>query len=111
MHYTKKVSEPWFSLMKLGIKKCEGRLNKGDFSRMKKGDTITFLNEKRSFDCVITSIKEYKTFENYLQKEGLEKCLPSIDTIEEGVEVYHKYYSKEYEKKFGILAIRIRIKN
>ena len=50
MHYTKKVSEPWFSLMKLGLKKCEGRLNKGDFSRMKKGDTITFLNEKRSFN-------------------------------------------------------------
>ena len=28
--YTKHVSEPWFSLIKLGIKKCEGRLNKGD---------------------------------------------------------------------------------
>ena len=111
MHYTKKVSEPWFSLMKLGLKKCEGRLNKGDFSKMKKGDTITFSNEKRFFNCVITSIHHYKTFETYLQKEGLEKCLPSIDTIEEGVGVYHKYYSKEDENKFGILAIRIRIKN
>jgi ASC-1-like (ASCH) protein len=40
--YTKHLSEPWFSLIKIGSKKCEGRLNKGDFSKMKKGDYILF---------------------------------------------------------------------
>ncbi len=29
--YYKNVSEPWFSLIKLGIKKCEGTLNKFNF--------------------------------------------------------------------------------
>jgi hypothetical protein len=32
--YEKNLSEPWFSLIKLRIKKVEGRLNKGDFANM-----------------------------------------------------------------------------
>ena len=43
MKYTKHLSEPWFTLIKLGIKTCEGRLNKGDFSKMKINDTIEFF--------------------------------------------------------------------
>ena len=26
--YTKHISEPWFTLIKLGLKKCEGRIKK-----------------------------------------------------------------------------------
>jgi ASC-1-like (ASCH) protein len=40
--YTKHLSEPWFSLIKLGIKKCEGRLKDGDFAKFKKDDCIKF---------------------------------------------------------------------
>lgn len=47
--YTKNVSEPWFSLIKIGCKKYEGRLNKGDFSEMKKGDYILFTNNEFNF--------------------------------------------------------------
>jgi ASC-1-like (ASCH) protein len=47
--YTKNLSEPWFSLIKIGLKTCEGRLNKGDFSLMKKGDYIIF--ENNDFEC------------------------------------------------------------
>ena len=43
--YTKHLSEPWFSLIKLRKKRVEGRLNKGDFSLMKKGDLITRVCE------------------------------------------------------------------
>ena len=48
--YTKNVSEPWFSLIKIGAKKCEGRLNKGDFQKMEKGDMIKFTNTELGFD-------------------------------------------------------------
>ena len=110
--YTKHLSEPWFSLIKIGAKKCEGRLHKGDFSLMKKGDIIIFENNDldfaRSFHCEITSICSYTSFKNYLESETLEKCLPGIDTIEEGVNVYYKYY-KEDEKKYPINAFRLRV--
>ena len=42
MEYKKHLSEPWFSLIKLNLKTVEGRLNKGDFSKMNIGDTIIF---------------------------------------------------------------------
>ncbi len=109
--YTKHLSEPWFSLIQLGIKKCEGRLNKGDFSMMKKGDYIKFQNNDFGFDrefrVKITSIHNYNSFEEYLQKETLSKCLPTIDTIDNGVAIYRKYYKKEDEEKYKIIAIRI----
>ena len=80
--YTKHLSEPWFSLIKLGLKKAEGRLNKGDFQNMKKNDIIVFQNNDfgslRSFQVKITSTKKYISFKEYLKKETLEKCLNRI---------------------------------
>jgi ASC-1-like (ASCH) protein len=111
--YTKHLSEPWFSLIKIGAKRCEGRLNKGDFSEMKKGDFIVFQNNdfgfERLFRCKITSIHNYESFENYLESESLEKCLPGIDTIEQGVSIYYKYYKKEDEIQYKIRAIRLKV--
>lgn len=111
--YTKHLSEPWFSLIKLQLKTVEGRLNKGDFSQMKKGDYIIFTNndfgKDRLIKIKITSIKKYLSFEQYIKKEKLSKCLPSIDTIEEGVEIYHKYYSVKDEEEYGIIAIRFKL--
>ena len=111
--YTKHLSEPWFSLIKLGIKKCEGRLKKGDFAEIKKGDYIKFENNElgfeRKYQIKITSVHKYNTFSEYLEKEKLEKCLPGIDTIEQGVSIYYKYYKKEDEDTYKIIAIRIKV--
>jgi ASC-1-like (ASCH) protein len=110
--YTKNVSEPWFSLIKLGLKRCEGRLNKGDFSKMKKGDYIIFENNDFNFPrkckCIITSINDYNTFKTYLENETLDKCLPGIDTITNGVKIYHNYFTKDDESKYKIKAIKIK---
>ena len=111
--YTKNISEPWFSLIKLGIKKCEGRLKKGDFDEMKKGDYIIFENNDfgflRSFQVKVTSIHIYNSFKHYLENETLKKCLPGIDTINEGINIYYKYYTKEDENKYKIVAIRLKV--
>jgi ASC-1-like (ASCH) protein len=80
---------------------------------MQKDDYILFYNTdfdfKRSFRCKITSVHNYISFENYLQSETLEKCLPGIDTIEEGISIYYKYYNKEDEIKYKIKAIRLKV--
>ena len=46
---TKNISEPWFSLIKIGLKTVEGRLNKGDFASLTKGDCIKFVNNELGF--------------------------------------------------------------
>ena len=107
------IKNPGFEDIKNGFKKIEGRLNKGDFSQMKKGDCIVFINNdfefQRSFTCKITSIHNYDTFKTYLENETLEKCLPGIDTITQGISIYYKYYKKEDEKKYKIKAFRLKL--
>ena len=108
--YDVNVSEPWFSLIKLGLKTIEGRLDRPPFSDMKKGDTITFHNKDLGFDrshsVKISSRKKYATIEEFLKTETIEKTLPGIDNMEDGEKVYRKFYSPEREREFGILAIR-----
>ncbi len=102
------VSEPWFSYLKNKKKRIEGRLNKGVFSTLEKGENIKFVNGNDSFKAKIKKIVKYNTFEEYLSQEGLKRTLPKVLTIEEGCNIYYKYYTKEQEKEFKILAIYIK---
>jgi ASC-1-like (ASCH) protein len=72
-------------LIQLGLKTCEGRLNKGDFAKLKKNDYIIYENNDfgfmRKYKTKITSIHNYDSFKNYLEKESLKKCLSCINNI------------------------------
>jgi len=110
--YVMTVSEPWFTLIKLGIKSVEGRLNKGVFENLKIGNTIEWKNNnlgERSVLTKVTSKNVYSSFEKYLEKETLEKCLPSFNSINDGVDVYYKYFTKQDEEKYGVVAIHLEI--
>jgi ASC-1-like (ASCH) protein len=104
--YEKNLSEPWFSLIKLQIKKIEGRLNKGDFANMNIGDFILFTNNDLGFErkhkIEIKNISYYDNFKIYLETETLEKCLPGIDNIEDGLNIYYNYYKKSDELEYKI---------
>ena len=106
--YEKNLSEPWFSLIKLKIKKVEGRLNKGDFANMNIGDFILFTNNElgfeRKFKIEIKGTSYYENFQTYLETETLERCLPGIEDIENGLNVYYKYYKKSDELEYKIKA-------
>ena len=106
------VSEPWFSLISLGLKTVEGRKNKGRFKEMKVNDLIEWRNNDFNPRTVITRIVkkvEYQTFEEYLTKEGLKNCLPGITDMEDGLSVYFKYFTKQQERDFGVMAIHLEL--
>ncbi len=111
--YVKDVQEPWFTLIALGLKTVEGRLNKGSFKDMKVGDTVLWTNQQQNFKreilTRISRITKYMGFEDYLQTETLPKCLPGILNIEQGLQVYYKYFLKEDESQYGVLAIEVEI--
>jgi len=65
----------------------------------------------RSVLTKITGKAEYKTFEEYLMMEGLDKCLLGIPNIEHGLSVYFKYFTKEDEAEFGVVAIKLELVN
>jgi len=110
--YSEHLSEPWFTLISLGLKTVEGRKNKGKFKEMKVGDIVEWVNNDFKERRILTRIigkAEYKTFEEYLETEGLDKCLPGMPSIEHGLSVYFKYFTKEQEAEFGVVAIRIEL--
>ena len=111
-NYIEHLSEPWFTLISLGLKKVEGRKNKGKFKEMKVGEVIEWVNndfKERSVKTRISKKIEYNTFKEYLKKEGLQKCLPGIPSLSHGLSVYFKYFTKEDEKKFGVIALQLEL--
>ena len=108
MEYVESLSEPWFTLVKIGIKTVEGRLNKGRFANMNIGDIFVFTNNEfifeRKFKIRIKNISYHKDFQTYLETETLEKCLPGIDTVDDGLHIYYTYYTQIDESKYTIKA-------
>lgn len=108
------LSEPWFTLISLGLKNIEGRLNKKKFKEMKVGDTIEWVNDDFMPRSVITQVvgkNVYPTFQEYLESEGLENCLPGFTDIEDGTKVYYKYFTPEDESTYGVVAIKLELLN
>lgn len=111
--YKKHISEPWFSLIAVGCKTVEGRLHHDDWEKMRQGDIIEWYNLDytpildRELKTIILSKKVYPSFESYLTNEGMQKTLPSIKNINDGLKIYYNYYKPEDEKKFGVVAIQL----
>lgn len=115
--YKKHISEPWFSLIAVGSKTVEGRLYQDDWTQMKEGDYIDWYNLDltpfidREIRTIIVSKSIYPCFQSYLYNEGLEKTLPSISSIDDGLKIYHIYYTPQDEKKYGVIALKLKIVN
>lgn len=107
------VQEKWFDTIKNKEKIIECQLDKDEFNigdeivinKLKNKMIIDFLHAK------IIRITKYKSFKDYLSQEGLRRTLPGIKTIDDGINIYHKFYKKEDEEKYGLLAIRFVIIN
>lgn len=111
--YTFTVKQPWFDYIQKGIKKAEGRLNKGIFAKLKVGDIIFWLNvmnnKKLKCKVVVTYIKKYDTFKDLLLGEGIEKVLPNTKNMDQGVGIYRQYYSEQDERAHGVVAIGMQV--
>jgi ASC-1-like (ASCH) protein len=97
------VSEPWLTYLVSGEKQIEGRINKGKFSLIKKGDLLELQN---GTILKVICIRRYFSFKNMLIYEGLDKVLPGTSTIDDGISIYRQYYSIEDEKK-SVLAFHV----
>ncbi len=110
--YVEHLSEPWFTLISMGLKTFEGRKNKGRFKEMQIGDIIKWYNDDFEHREILTKIVdkyEYDTFEKYLIDLTLEKCLPGVKSLDTGLSVYYKYFTKEDEQEYGVVAIKVEL--
>lgn len=102
-----KIDEKWFNLIKSGKKTIECRLDRGIYKSLKIGDQIRLVHDFKYHVVVITDIRRYKSFQDYLSIETLEKTLPGVETFQEGFDIYHKYYSTKDIEDFGVLALQL----
>lgn len=106
------LSEPWFTLISMGLKTVEGRKNKGKYKEMKVGDVIEWVNDDFKPRSIMTRVigkNVYSTFKEYLETEGLENCLPGMPDITYGLSVYYKYFTPEDEATYGVVAIKLEL--
>ncbi|KAJ6419060.1 hypothetical protein OIU84_029215 [Salix udensis] len=96
------VQEPYFSLLKDGRKTIEGRCATGDYTRIEPGDLILV---NKILVLKVEDVHRYASFSKMLQAESLEKVLPGVKTVEEGVKIYRKFYTEEKELSNGVLAV------
>ena len=112
MIHEMKLREEYFDKIKQGQKIYEIRLNDEKRRLISIGDVILFnklpnLTEK--LQVLVEDLLHFKSFKEMahslpLQEVGFENL--SKDEVEK---IYHKFYSLEDEKKYGVLAIKIKL--
>ncbi|PIA45110.1 hypothetical protein AQUCO_01700566v1 [Aquilegia coerulea] len=98
------VQEPYFSQLRGGVKTVEGRCAVGDYNRIKTGALLLF---NKCLLLEVQDVERYASFADMLEAKSLERVLPGAKTIEEGAQIYRKFYTVEKEKLNGVLAISV----
>lgn len=98
------VKQPHFDNIKRGEKTAEGRLNVRKFKHMAVGHLITFMHDNDMVTKEIKQVVHYPDFRTMLESE-VKFLLPGT-SVEDGLDIYHKYYKPEDAKKYGVLSLR-----
>jgi ASC-1-like (ASCH) protein len=105
------LNDPWFDFVKTGEKCYEGRCNWKQASQYKVNDILVIKHHTnphvKEFSVFIKNIYKFDTFETALKTMGLPKILPNVLTVENGVDIYLKYYKLETQINNGILMIEL----
>ena len=104
-----KLNESPFEKIKNGTKDIEFRLFDEKRQQIKVGDQIEFsklpdLQEKLLVDVI--ELYREDTFE-----ELFKKLYKDEEEIKRNTESMYKYYSHEQEKQYGVIGIKIMLKN
>lgn len=102
------VQLPWFQHLVLGAKTVEGRKATPKWTSLQIGEHVIFTCLQQRCEFVITRLIVYKSCEEYLQQEGIQKCLPGISIIEEGLKIYGQWYTQdELERSFLAIGVKL----
>ncbi|OGH71761.1 MAG: hypothetical protein A2921_02895 [Candidatus Magasanikbacteria bacterium RIFCSPLOWO2_01_FULL_43_20b] len=99
------VQEPYFSYIMSGEKTVEGRLNKDKFLELEVGDILE-INGQANFKIIKKNT--YKNFREMIMVEGVNNVLPDKNNIDEAVDVYYRFYSKQDETAYGVVGIILK---
>jgi ASC-1-like (ASCH) protein len=112
------VQPRYFNLILTGQKTVEGRVAREKYSHLKAGDAIQFLTDQSGLDekspqtleARVISLKKFGSFSEMLSFYGLKNCLPGVESLSEGVTLYHSFPGYESDATaLGTLGIEIKV--
>jgi ASC-1-like (ASCH) protein len=104
------LDDPWYDLVARRVKSVEGRLASPKWAAVGVNSIWTIVsNDDRRITARVDAVRRYDSLTQYLKTEGLERTLPGIGSIDEGVAVYERYYPRGQDEILGVLAFEIAI--
>jgi len=92
-----RIKKEYFQQLKSGKKSLEIRVGYSQVKKVQKGDIITFENYGRNeFD--VLQVKTYSSFDELLDKEGVDKILPGM-THSSALNALQNIYPKNKERE------------
>jgi len=106
------LSDPYYEYVRSGKKVWEIRLKKGGWEHMKEGEAALLFHRSGKGEFIVVEVLERREFESIveaLESVGVQNAIPQARSVEEALGEYRKFYSKEKEKKYGVVAFRVRV--
>ncbi len=112
MKYEMTLQPKYYNFILNGTKRIEIRLFDEKRQQIKIGDTIKFLKEpnlNESFNAKVTDLLRYNTFEDMFRDFDISVLSDKSMTKEELINTLEQFYTKEKQKQYGVLGIRIEL--
>lgn len=96
------VQEPWFTLIKDGLKTVEGR--KGNSTKYKNWENnyAVFYNDDNAILVLVKNVRHYNNLDDYLTTENLNDVAPHLNQNYDLIKSkYHVFNTDEAIKKDG----------
>ena len=108
-----KLRRYYFDKIKCGEKIYELRLNDEKRRKISIGDQILFRDHETEKQEMLVEVDDVIIFDSF---EAVCKKIPLRDVglegdVEKAIAVYRQFYTIEEEKCFGVVAIKVKLKN
>ena len=105
MKYSFSVQEPYKSFLLNQQKTIEWRLNKWKYAEIQKWDILQF-DTWESF--IVENVTKHNSFIDMIKEFGRKNIIPYVETDEQAVNVYYRFFTPEDEKKYWVCAIHVK---
>ena len=99
-----------YNLVNNNIKDIEIRINDEKRRKLKIGDIITIINRGNNdtFKVKITNLEYFPSFNDCINNYDLKRLYNDKITKVELLNLLYKFYTKEEENKYGVVAIILK---
>ena len=114
MIHEMKLHPKYYDFILNGTKRIEIRLNDEKRSQINLGDKIKFLKEpdlENSFEGEVIGLLRYNSFEEMFEDYSISILADKSMAKDELIKALEEFYSKEKQQKYGVLGIRIKLKD